>query len=186
VRRALGSLDQLFKDLPLNPAREELGPTDPTRPTAALLVGGYGGLGVHSVLTLLRMFPDQFSNLVFISVGVIDSGNFKGSSEVEALKAKTREQLGKYVGLARQLGMAAEFRMAIGTDVVEEASDLCLKIAKEFPKTIFFSGKLIFEERRWYHKILHNETAYAIQHRLQFAGHPMVVLPVRVRQKELA
>ena len=51
---------------------------------------------------------------------------------------------------------------------------------------IFFSGKLIFEERRWYHKILHNETAYAIQHRLQFAGHTMVILPVRVRARELS
>jgi amino acid transporter len=185
VRGALSHLDELFENLPLDPKKEELGPCDPNRPTAALLVGAYNGLGVHSVLTLLRMFPGQFTNMVFVSVGAIDSGNFKGAREVEALKAQTREALGKYVGLARRLGLSAEFRFGVGTDVVEEATKLAAEVVKEFPKTIFFSGKLIFEERRWYHKILHNETAYAIQHRLQFAGQTMVILPVRVRAREL-
>jgi len=60
-----------------------------------------------------------------------------------------------------------------------------LSVAKEFANVMYFSGKLIFEERKWYHRILHNETAYAIQHRLQFAGYPMVILPVRVRASEL-
>lgn len=185
VRRNLSHLDKLFAELPFDPKREEKGPCDPTRPTAALLTGGYGGLGIHSTLTLLRMFPGQFKNLIFISVGVIDSGNFKGAGEVEALSKRTRESLEKYVALARRLGIAAEYRMAVGTDVVEEASNLCLKTVQEFPSTIFFSGKLIFEERHWYQRILHNETAYYIQHRLQFAGHTMVILPVRVRAREL-
>jgi K+ transporter len=185
VRRSLQHLDQLFKDLPLSAHREELGPVDPTRPTAVLLTGGYGGLGVHSVLTMLRMFPDHFANLVFVSVGIIDSGNFKGSGEVERLKQQTRDSLGQYVGLARRLGLSAEYRMAVGTDIVEEAAKLCLDITREFQNVMFFSGKLIFEQRKWYHRFLHNETAYAIQHRLQFAGYPMVILPVRVRAKEL-
>jgi amino acid transporter len=185
VKRTLGSLDQLFADLPVSTAREELGPTDPTKPTAVLLAGSYGGLGVHSVLTLLRMFPNQFSNMIFVSVGVVDSGSFKGADEVEALKKRTREDLGKYVGLARRLGIAAEFRMSVGTDVADEAVQLCLDLAKEYPKSVFFSGKLIFEQQSWYHRLLHNETANAIQHRLSFAGHPMVILPVRVRAKEM-
>jgi amino acid transporter len=185
VNLALSHLDKLFADIPTDPKKEELGPCDPARQTAALLVGGYGGLGIHTMLTLLRMFPGQFTNMVFISVGVVDSGNFKGSREVEHLKRSTRDHLGKYVGLARRLGLSAEFRSAVGTDVVEEATRLALEVAKEFPRTIFFSGKLIFEDQAWYHRVLHNETAHAIQHRLQFGGHPMVVLPVRVRAREL-
>ncbi len=185
VRRSLRHLDQLFSSIPTDPKKEELGPCDPQRPTAALFVTGYNGLGVHSVLTLLRMFPKQFTNMVFISVGAIDSGNFKGVTEVEALKRRTRAELGKYVGLARRLGLSAEFRLNVGTDVIDEAVKLATELVKEFPNTLFFSGKLIFEEPRWYHRILHNETAYAIQHRLQFAGYPMVILPVRVRAREL-
>jgi hypothetical protein len=185
VRLGLSHLDKLFADIPFDPAKEELGPTDPTRPTAAIFVGNYGGLGVHTVLTLLRMFPGQFTNMVFISVGAIDSGNFKGAKEVDNLKTQTRDALGRYVGLARRLGLSAEFRFSVGTDVVDEALALALKVSKEFPRTTFFSGNLLFEKQAWYHKLLHNETAYAIQHRLQFAGHAMVILPVRVREKEL-
>lgn len=185
VRRSLSHLDELFRDLPLGSHREELGPTDPSKPTAVLLSGGYGGLGVHSVLTLLKMFPGHFANMVFVGVAAVDSGNFKGADEVERLRKATRDSLGKYVGLARRLGLSAEFRMGVGTDIVEEASKLCLDVAREFPNVMFFSGKLIFEERKWYHRILHNETAYAIQHRLQFAGYPMVILPVRVRTRDV-
>jgi hypothetical protein len=185
VRRGLAHLDTLFADLPTSAHREELGPCDPTKPTAALFVSGYGGLGVHSLLSLVKLFPRQFSNFIFIGVGVIDSGNFKGSREIEALKARLRDELGKYVGLARRLGLSAEYRFAIGTDVVDEASNLALKLAEEFPQTVFFSGQLIFQRRRWYQRLLHNETAYAIQHRLQFAGRPMMILPVRVREQEL-
>jgi amino acid transporter len=186
VRRSLKHLDELFSVIPTDPKKEELGPCDPTRQTAILLVTGYNGLGVHSLLTLLRMFPKQFTNVVFISVGVIDSGNFKGASEVDALKRRGRDELGRYVGLARRLGLSAEFRFAIGTDVVEEVAKLAQEVTKDFPNNLFFSGKLIFEERRWYHRLLHNETAYAIQHRLQFSGQTMVILPVRVRARELA
>jgi amino acid transporter len=82
VRLGLSHLDKLFADIPIDPKKEELGPTDPSKATAAIFVGGYGGLGVHTVLTLLRMFPGQFTNMMFISVGVIDSGNFKGATEV--------------------------------------------------------------------------------------------------------
>ncbi len=186
VRDTLQGLDADFAELPLDPKREAHDPVDPSRPTAAMFVSGYGGLGVHSILTMLRTFPGQFFNMMFISVGVIDSGNFKGASEVEALTAKVQGALDQYMNLARRLGLAADCRFSIGTDVVEQASKLGLEVAKEFPRTVFFSGKLIFEEPHLYHRLLHNETAYAIQHRLQFAGHPMVVLPVRVRARALA
>ena len=53
-------------------------------------------------------------------------------------------------------------------------------IAKHYPKAIFFAGKLVFEEERWYQRLLHNETGYQLQRRLQFAGLNAMVLPVRV------
>ena len=39
---------------------------------------------------------------------------------------------------------------------------------------------LIFERERFYQRILHNETAYQLQRRLQFAGLNTMVLSVRV------
>ena len=70
--------------------------------------------------------------------------------------------------------------MAIGTDVVAELEKLCLEIAREFRQVTFFAGRLVFRRERWYQPILHNETAYSIQKRLQFAGHTLVIIPAKV------
>jgi hypothetical protein len=40
------------------------GEPDPRKPTAVLLVGKFGGLGVHSMLSIQRTFPDYFANLI--------------------------------------------------------------------------------------------------------------------------
>jgi len=57
-----------------------------------------------------------------------------------------------------------------------------VKLLAQYPKATFFTGKLIFEREKWYQRILHNETAYAIQRRLQWRGLATVVLPIRVRE----
>jgi len=156
-------------------------PLEPRQPTAAILVGDYGGVGVHTLLNVLRAFPGHYRNVVFLSVAVVDSGEFKGEHAVSELRARTEAMLQRYVTLAHGLGLAATSRYAVGTEVVAEAEKLCLELSKEFPRTTFFSGKLIFQRERWWHALLHNETALAVQKRLQWAGRTMVTLPVRVR-----
>ena len=76
--------------------------------------------------------------------------------------------------------MNADYRMAIGTEAVDTATQLCKSIADEYPRAIFFMGKLIFKEEKWYYRLLHNETPNAIQRRLQFDGLQAIVLPIRV------
>ena len=70
---------------------------------AAILVGGFNGLGIHSLLSIQALFPHHYENYLFLSVGVIDSAKFKGESEIEALKASTEESLHQYVTFARKL-----------------------------------------------------------------------------------
>jgi hypothetical protein len=155
-------------------------PLDPKQPTAAILVASYGGIGIHTMLNVNRSFPKFFKNFVFISVGVVDSGDFKGEHAVEELRKRTEEMLEKYVQLSQGLGYPATSRYAIGTDVVEEAEQVCHEVAREFTATTFFAGKMIFQKEQWWHRILHNETALALQQRLQWAGRTMVTMPVRV------
>jgi len=111
---------------------------------------------------------------------VIDSSHFKGASEIEELKKQTLEDLQKYVDFAHRLGFRADSRMAIGTEAVEQVVSLCEEIRKEFPRSIFYLGQHVFENDRFYYRLLHNETAFAIQRRLQFAGLQAIVLPIRV------
>jgi len=179
VSATLGKLYAQLEKLP-PPSAKVPGEPDPKQPTAALLVGGYTGVGIHSLLSIFRAFPGHFKNLVFISVGVVDSGEFKGERAIDLLRRKTEETLDRYVELARRLGIPATYRMAIGTDAVDEAERLCREVSKEFSRTIFFAGKLIFKRETWYQRLLHNETAFAIQKRLHWSGITMVVLPARV------
>jgi amino acid transporter len=156
-------------------------PPDPKKATAVVMVGSYGGLGIHTVLNIFRVFPGHFKNLVFVSIGVIDSGGFKGEEAIDDLRARTEETLQKYVQLACGLGVPAAYRFAVGTDAVEEAEKLCRQIAAEFHGSTFFAGKVIFQREKWYQRLLHNETAYLVQKRLQWAGLTMVILPAKLR-----
>lgn len=180
--RVNAKLAQLYGELTKAPRMEggTLADPDPARPTAAVLVAGYGGLGLHTLLAVFRDFPGHFKSVVFLSVGVIDSREFKGEGTVDALRASVEENLKKYVDYARGQGIPAAWRLGIGTDAVAEAEKLCLETAREFPRTTFFSGKILFERERWYQTILHNETAYALQKRLQWAGKSVVIVPARV------
>jgi hypothetical protein len=183
-RAVFRKLAQLYAELekvphpaPGPPPREP----DPMETTAALLVGGYSGLGIHSLLNIFRMFPGYFKNVVFLSVGVVDSGGFKGERSIEALRESTENSLNRYVHLARTLGVPAAYRLAIGTDAVDAAEALCREVAADFPRITFFGGKLIFQHESWFHRLLHNETAFAIQRRLQWLGMAMVILPARAQ-----
>jgi amino acid transporter len=151
---------------------------------AVLFVGGYGGLGRHALLTLLRMFPGHFKGIVFCSVAVIDSGVFKGIGEVHELERRVQHALDKYVQYAAWLGLPAESTFATGIEVAVEAEKLATEIIQKYPKGLFVAGQLIFDEDTFVTRILHNETAFTIQRRLQHAGVPMVVLPVRLNLNE--
>ncbi|MEW5702031.1 MAG: APC family permease [Candidatus Zixiibacteriota bacterium] len=180
VGRQLKVLDDVLQDVPTASDRP-IPALDPTAPTAVLLVGSYAGLGVHSLLSIRHQFGDHFHNLIFISVGVIDSASFKGADAVEQVQTHTESTLRQYVALARGFGLAADYRVAVGTEAVAAAEEACLTIAKEYPKSVFFAGKLVFAEERWYQRLLHNETARQLQRRLQSAGLYAMILPVRVR-----
>jgi len=177
-----GKLGTLYKQLTDIPKISDAGTLEPNPalPTAAILVAGYGGLGLHTFLALFRQFPNHFKGVVFVSVGVIDSREFKGEGTVEALQKNVEENLKKYVDFARGQDFPAASRMAIGTDAVAEGEKLCLDVAREFQQVTFFAGKILFQRERWYQNLLHNETAMAIQKRLQWAGQTVVVVPARV------
>lgn len=154
---------------------------DPSQAAAVILVGGYNGLGIHTMLSAIRFAPDHFRSIIFISTGVIDSGAFKGSGAMESLQDHIASSLEQYVDLARRLGMPSVSYMRIGTDAVDELEELCLEVVQDFPKATFFAGQLVFQKDNWVHRLLHNQTAYSLQRRLQWAGYPMVILPTRVR-----
>jgi hypothetical protein len=182
VRAGLKRLDDILTTVPLPETGTATGPSelDPKLPTAVISISSFSGFGLHQILSIHKAFPNYFKQLVFVSAAVVDSGNFKGAEELGSLQTNTEANLLKYVAWAQAHGFRADYRMALGTEAVATVEAICLEVAKEFPRAIFFTGRLIFKEEKWYHRLLHNETPHAIQRRLQFEGIQAMVLPIRV------
>ena len=125
------------------------------------------------------MFPGDFSNFVFLEVGVLDFGQWKGVKEVEAMREATVKDLQRYVAHANGLGLWATARADFGIEVIDTASRLCKAVAKEMPRPMFFSGRLVYREENLMSRTLHGQTALALQRRLHFAGLPLIILPIR-------
>lgn len=179
VRIGVKKLEDMLSNLPATePYNND--PVDPKGMTAILLVSGFNGFGLHTLLSIARYFPNVYKNYIFLSVAEIDSGSFKGVAEIEALKESVKHGLSKYVKITRQHGLPADYRTNVGIDVVDEASDLVEATVKEFPRSTVFTGKLVFRHENPFQRILHNETAHSIQRRLQWNGIPSVILPIRV------
>ncbi len=106
--------------------------------------------------------PGHYKQVVFVSVGVVDSGTYKGVEAVDELSLKTEEVLSRYVRLATAMKLPASSMLAVGIDAVEEAEKACLAVAQDYPRSVFFAGKLIFEHERWYHRLLHNNSAIVL------------------------
>jgi amino acid transporter len=185
VRHHLASLDETLLNLPLPEPRAAAQPTE-AGPTAIVLVEGYNGLGVHTLLSAQRLFPRHFKNFVFVTVGLVDSARFKGVDELGALEQQVRSDLERYDKFAQRLGLYAEHRHAIGTDLVQELETLCIELMKEFRRPVVFAGQLVFERENLFTRTLHHGTVFSIQRRLQFVGIQVIVLPIRVWQKRTA
>lgn len=180
VRTGVRKLEEIISKIPPG-HRYTHDPIDPEKMTAILLVTGYNGFGLHMCLSILQNFPKLYRNFVFVSVAEFDSGAFKDTVELEMRKKSIKDDLLKYVSLSRSNGFPADFRMELGTDVVETATNLCESLSKEFPHSTIFTGKLVFRQEHPFQKLLHNETASAIQRRLQWKGITTVILPIRVQ-----
>ena len=148
--------------------------------TAVFLVNGFNGLGLHTLLAVVRMFPKVYNNFIFVQVGVLDAGNFKGASEVENLREHSQQEVERYVTYMGKRGFYTEAHISLGTDIVDEAAKLCDVIAEKFPQAQFFAGQLVFKDESMVTRWLHNHTVFELQRRLYQHGRAMLILPIQV------
>lgn len=186
TRRKLARLDILAGEFEKETFRQPasraapLPACDPAVKTAVILVNGFNGLGIHTLLHVLRMFPGVFRNFVFIQSGVVDAGNFKGTGEIERLRQHVAGEAGQYADHMRRRGFYAEGVTAIGTDVIDTTCELAAQVAKRFPQAVFFGGQLVFPDESWLTRLLHNFVVFALQRQIFRRGIPFLIVPIRV------
>ncbi|OGX07498.1 MAG: amino acid transporter [Omnitrophica WOR_2 bacterium GWA2_47_8] len=148
--------------------------------TAILMVNGYNGLGLHTLFNVIRLFGKEFKNFVFVQIGIIDAGNFKGSPEVEHLQVQAQKDIDRYVQFMRKQGYYAEGVTRVGIDVIGEIEKVGPELIQRFPGAVFFGGQLVFTQETIFTKWLHNYTVFAMQRKFYSQGIPFVVLPIKV------
>jgi amino acid transporter len=153
---------------------------NPRARTAVILVGGYNGMGLHTLFNVVRLFGKGVRNFFFIQAGIIDAERFKGKAELDKLEAHIKESLDKYVSYVRGEGLYARGFPLIGTDVVEEICGLAGEVFAEHPNSIFFGGRIVFKEETFLSRLLYNYVTFAVQRRLHQLGIPFVIVPVPV------
>ncbi len=153
---------------------------NPKEKTAVLFVNGFTGTGLHTLFNIVRLFQGMYKNFVFVQIGLVDSGVFKGTEELSALRGHISKECDRYVEYMRAHNRYAESVTAIAVDVIEETVRLAPGIMERFPNAIFFAGQLVFPEDTFFTRWLHNYSAFAIQRRFYNKGIPIVILPIRV------
>ena len=180
VDERLRVVDKLFATGPIDPDTRAL-PLDPALPTAVFLVGRSRGAVMHTLLWVQRLFPGHFKNFIFLCAGEIDSHSY-GKSALTTLQYAVDADLMHDVEFCHSQGMAAKSYRSFGTDPLEELTKLAEQIVQEHPTAIFFTSKLIFEHENWLTRMLHNQTALAMQRRLHLRGMQMIILPLNVER----
>lgn len=153
---------------------------DKSSKTAVVLVSGFNGVGLHTLFGVIRMFPGVFKNYLFVQVGVVDAGNFKGTTEIQNLKQAIGGETNRYVEYMRRNGFYSRSISEIGVDVVTVVGELAPDIMRDFPNAVFVGGQLVFPDDRWVDRMLHNYAVFAMQRRLYQLGYPFLVLPIRM------
>ncbi len=153
---------------------------DPTRPTAVFAVGSSRSGGVHALHWVRHEFPEHFQNFVFMNARAVDAQSYGGSQNLEQAKQKATTALNYFVNFCHHEGLPAKAYLAFGTDPIEELIRLAERVHQDFPNSIFFTSKLIFERDNWYIRQLHSEAALTMLRQLHLRNMPMVILPMKL------
>jgi hypothetical protein len=179
AKAQIRKVDEIFANQPFGSVADAPQP-DPSLPTAVFLVGSSRGGGLHALLWVQRMFPGHFRNFVFVNARTVDSHSYGGSEDMKMLQMEANVALTYFVNFCNSKGWAAKSYLAFGTDPIDEAVKLADRVNEEFPNSIFFASKLVFERENWFIRLLHNEAALVIQRRLHLQGRQMVILPMKI------
>ncbi len=153
---------------------------DPAKPTAVFVVGSSRSGGIHALQWVRREFPGHFANFVFMNVRTVDAQSYHGAEQIDQLRRQASAALIYFINFCHHDGLAATSYLSFGTDPIHELTALAEEVNKEFPDSIFFTSKLIFDRENWYIRQLHSEAALTLLRRLHLRNMPMVILPMKL------
>lgn len=178
IAKKLALLDKTLRQPLDETCTSRLG-IDYNQRTAVIFVNSLS-VGMHTLLSVIRLFPEQYRNFVFISAGTVDAESFRAQDELETMQAKVNDLLDYFVKFCCQNGYPAEAYASFGTDTVKELENLATKVGAKYPNSIFFASQLIFANDNMVTRFLHNQTPQILQNHLNMIGEELVIMPMKI------
>jgi hypothetical protein len=180
VDRQREKLDQFFELPKQDLAVAKSAPPDPKQATAIFLTTEHWGPTIHTLLWVQRLFPERFSNMVFVSAVQVEASAIATPETVPQRKARIERSLDQLEAFCAREGLRTARFVAHGIDPVESLEGMIKEVRARFPDSVCFSNKLILPPDRWFSEWLHNQTALSLQRQLHFAGIPLVIVPIKL------
>jgi hypothetical protein len=179
IHRKLKHSDKLLRQ-PLTDKLESYPPIDKSNSTAIILVGKSFSMGMHTLLSVIRIFPNQFKNFVFLDVGVVDVQSFQGDRELADMKERVDKTVDYFMQFCRQNGFAADSYSSFGTEPMSELKKIAEEAWDAYPNSVFFAGRLIFKRDNFITTLLHDQAALMFQRYLHLRGKELMIMPMKL------
>jgi amino acid transporter len=176
---------QALLSLKTTEALAPIPPLDARQSTAVFIVGEHLGLELHTLKKVLSLFPDHYSNCIFLGIAEVNYKNYNPSCETVDQKADLSKmsdelqcRLNQLVHYCHHKAIAAASYQLNHTDTLEGLEILAKKVHARYKNSVFFSGKIVFKKNKLLNYWLHNHTATLIEAHLQSKGLYVMLLPI--------
>jgi len=119
---------------------------------------------------------------VFVSIGTVDSHAFGSDQALRTLQYETRAALDGLVNYVQVLGLGSRWYDAYGSDRLVEMERMARAVRSEYPHSVFFASRLVFDHEHWWNRWLHHHTPIAMQRILNEHGMELVILTVTLHE----
>lgn len=189
IKRYYNRFATLFNQLPTEiPLKPPAAPSEvhlePATHTAVLFISGNTNLALYSVAQAIKLLGNSIEHFVFIQVGIIDAGSFKGEQEIALLEQHVTAESLKVVKTMQKKGYSAESYVSVGLDIGDEVAKLAHEIIQRHPSALFIGGQLVLARETFTSLWLHNQTLYTLQRRLYEQEMPFVTIPVYISEHQ--
>lgn len=155
---------------------------EPSLHTVALFISGTSSPSLQCIAQTIKLFGNSISNFVFIRIGTIDAGTFKGGSEIQHLEEYIAQDSLKLVKMMQKLGYTAESHISVGLDIGDEVAKNAQEVRLRHPSAIFVGGQVVLQRETTFSHWMHNQTLFTIQRRIFELEYPFITIPIYVKQ----
>ena len=148
--------------------------------TGVVILDEYRGLGIHTVLNALKMFPENLQNFIFLKVGMIDNSNISQTNSLEKLQQVIKEEEKFFTTWAIENNLNTKFYSKISVNALQSYKELIDKIVNEEKNCLFFGGRIIARKQGLISRILDFPLVLNLQNQLNSIGYNLIIMPMKI------